>query len=394
MEREPVTKKKVAVIGVGGGAGRILTAWESLDEPGDLVKLACNTDQRALEMVQCPHRMLMGMARTNGLGAGGDLLLGRSAAEDEAESLRKMMQDAVLVVVVATLGGGTGGGAGPVLIQMAREAGAMTLAVLTLPFAFEGARRQQQADTALQAFREAGGAIIVMPNELLADWVSGDNGNVEESFLRVDALLARCLAGIARLLTCPGYLNLDFADLVRVLRYGSEPGLIGYGESSEANRVEVSVGQLLSNPILDQAGALQKATALLISIAGGEDLTLKEVDHIMKAVGGRIPEACEVFVGTAIHSRWNGRLCLTAVLATDRCVAFKPEEPVAPPGLGGAPMQEKPRTRRPRTGKQADLPLDQVADRGKFSPAEPTWGLNGENLDVPTYQRRSIVIDH
>jgi hypothetical protein len=98
-----------------------------------------------------------------------------------------------------------------------------------------------------------------------------------------------------------------------------------------------------------------------------------------------------VFVGTAIHSRWNGRLCLTAVLATDR---VKLEGPVASPDPGCPPMPGKPGTRRPRTGKQTDLPLDQVADRGKFSPAEPTWGLNGENLDVPTYQRRSIVIDH
>ena len=392
MERESVTKKKVAVIGVGGGAGRIVTAWESLGEPGDLVKLAVNTDQRALELVQCSHRMLIGGERTNGLGTGGDLSLGRYAAEDDADAFRKMLRGPALVVVVATLGGGTGGGAGPVLIQMAREAGAMTLAVLTQPFAFEGARRQEQAEAALQSFREAGGAMIVMPNELLADWVGG--GKVEESFLRVDALMARSLAGIVRVLTCPGYLNLDFADLVRVLRYGREPGLIGYGESGGVDRVDVAIGQLFSNPILDQPGALEKATALLISIAGGEDLTLKEIDSIMKAVVGRIPTTCEVFMGTAVHSRWNGRLCLTAVLATDRCMTAEAGETVPSQDSALPPVPEKRRARRPATGRQTDLPLDSAVDSGKFAPAEPTWGINGENLDVPTYQRRGVVIDH
>jgi len=386
MEREPVAKNKVAVIGVGGGAGRIVTAWESLGEPGDLVKAAVNTDRRALEMVQCPHRILIGVERTNGLGTGGDLSLGRYAAEDDADDLRKILADTALVVVVASLGGGTGGGAGPVLIQLAREAGAMTLAVLTLPFAFEGVRRREQAEVALQAFREAGGAVIVTPNNLLAEWVGG--GNVEETFLRADALLARSLAGIVRLLTCPGYLNLDFADLARVLRYGREPGLIGYGESGGANRVESAVGQLLSNPILDQTGVLEKAAALLVSIAGGEDLTLKEIDNVMKAVGGRVPSTCEVFVGTAVHSRWNGRLCLAAVLATDRRME---ESAVAPDVQTSVPG--KPHPRGTTTVKQTDLPLDSVADRGKFAPAEPTWGVNGENLDVPTYQRWGVVID-
>lgn len=391
MEREPMTKNKVAVIGVGGGAGRILTAWESLGEPGDLVRLAVNTDQRALEIVQSPHRMLVGGGRTNGLGTGGDLLLGRSAAEDEAEAFRKILSDTALLVVVASLGGGTGGGAGPVLIQLARETGAMTLAVLTMPFAFEGARRREQAEAALQVFKDAGGAVIVMPNDQLADWVGG--GNIEETFLRVDALLARSLAGIVRLLTCPGYLNLDFADLARVLSYGREPGLIGYAEGDGADRVGTAVGQLLSNPILDQAGALERAKALLISIAGGEDLTLKEIDDVMKAVAGRVPSSCEIFAGTAIHSRWNGRLCLTAVLATDRRATPGDAAPVAAPDPVSTPAPEKQRARRLTTGNQPDLPLDSVADRGKFAPAEPTWGINGENLDVPTYQRRGVVID-
>jgi len=384
-----MTPVRIMAVGVGGAGGRIVTRVADALE-GSVIAAAVNTDSRALEEAHAAVKVRIGGTRTGGLGTGGDDNLGRVAAEDELGMIRAMLADARLAVVVAGLGGGTGTGAAPVILAAAREAGATTLCFATLPFQFEGPQRRARADRALTALREACDALIVVPNDRL--FAMPDGAGLADAFARADEVLGNGILGLCRMITQPGCMSLDFADLQQVIRKGGGACALGYGDGRGERKAGDAVAALLASPLLDEGRALDSARCVLVSVIGGPDLTLNEISDAMKAITAKLPAACQVTVGTVVDAAWRGRVTVMAIVSA-RLAA---EENVTPPDAD--PAEPPPGEVAGRGGKRATpaqtqtrLKLD-ASGRGRFKGLEPTIE-DGEDLDLPTFIRRGIPIE-
>jgi cell division protein FtsZ len=376
---------RITVAGVGGGGCRVVDRLA--DETWHGVRtVAINTDARSLATCRAEAKIQIGKGRTEGLGAGGDAALGLKAAEDDLDILRSGLTESGVIFVVAGLGGGTGSGAAPLILQEARDAGMLGICMATLPFRFEGPQRRAQADRTLARLREICNALIVVPNDRLFEAV-GDL-SVKETFARADAILGGCLAGLCRLMSTPGHLNLDLADFRRVIQNGLGQCTMGYGEGSGPDKAAQALEALLKGPLLEQGEILARTGAVLVSIVGDADLRMKDVETIMDSLSARVPGHCYVGSGVVIEKSWSDRIAVT-VVAAESTVAQSP-------GPEGEEAEEiktisSRGKKRSAAAAQARLRLDSPA-RGRFKDVEPTM-LDGEALDVPTYRRRNITIE-
>jgi cell division protein FtsZ len=427
----------IKVIGVGGAG---LHAVAHMTEAGlaGVSFAGVHTDARALGHSQLPETLLLGGELTRGLGAGGDPDIGRAAAEAGAEKLRGLCAGADLVVVVAGLGGGTGSGSAPVVAQAVRSNRALVLSLVALPFDFEGARRQQQAALALRQLKTASDAVICLSNQKVA-------GLIDEKTKFFDALrfsnemLTQGLRGIWRLVTCTGLINVDFADLCRVVRGRQAESCFATAEAAGENRAREVVAQLMAHPLLDQGRLLGEADAVLVSLAGGADLTLKEVSQVMEQLN-RACEGAQVIMGAAVEAAFQDRLAVTLVVTKRNAAPTQgnvapdldrpePEPPAAefptsaldletqhlsrgdvartpsrfvPPAPSLSPEKVEALLLKQGNGsarqrkqvarmRQGMLPLE-VIPKGRFAKSEPTLH-HGEDLDTPTYIRRGVALN-
>jgi cell division protein FtsZ len=415
-------KFTVKVIGVGGAGGNAVEYMAKQDFAG-VGFSAANTDAQALAQLSVPNRLTLGEKLTHGLGTGGDPERGRAAAEEDVDKLRLLAQGADIVCIVAGLGGGTGTGAGPVVARLARENGALVLGIVTLPFDFEGSRRQRQAQLGLRELKEQADGVICLPNQKVFRLID-ENTSVSEALRITNELLAQGVRGIWRLVTHTGLINVDFNDLCAVLRGRHEESSLATVEASGENRSHEAVQKILAHPFLDGGQALAEADAVLVSLAGGPDLTMAEVNRVMEQVN-RQCENAHIIMGAGIYEQFAGKLSVTIVASRENeqeararaaardGTAEEMDKEIANPARGRRPAQRHvapaPELTEQQTEKllaqqngarnrrkivalrQGTLPLE-IVSKGRFEKSEPTIHA-GEDLDVPTYLRRGVALN-
>ena len=269
---------KIRVIGVGGGGSNAVNRMIQAGIQG-VEFIVVNTDAQALLDAQAPQRMRIGDKLTRGLGAGGNPELGEKAAMELAEDLTALVDGADMVFVTAGMGGGTGTGAAPVVAKLARDAGALTIGVVTRPFAFEGTKRRRVAEDGLKRFREQVDTLIVIPNDRLQ--IADKKVSIVDAFTLADDVLRQGIQGISELITIPGLINLDFADVRAVMENGGS-ALMAIGKASGDDRAKTAAEQAIASKLLDVS--IDGAQSILFNVTGGMDMTLHEVNEAAEII--------------------------------------------------------------------------------------------------------------
>jgi cell division protein FtsZ len=301
----------IAVIRVVGVGGAGLNALNRMIDAGihQVEFLAVNTDIQALQVADAPTKIHIGRDITEGLGSGADAEVGRQAAEEARDAIRRALRGSDMVFVTAGEGGGTGTGAAPIVAEIAKDLGALTVAIVTMPFQFEGTQRRRTADEGVQALREACDTVIVVPNERLLE-VLDRSTSMLDAFRIADDVLRQGVQGICDLITLPGLINLDFAD-VRTIMQDAGNALMGIGYSSGENRAVEAVERALRSPLIDSD--IVGAKGILLSIAGGDDLSLYEVNEAAEIVRQRSGDDTNIIFGATIDDRLSGQVWVTIV---------------------------------------------------------------------------------
>jgi len=299
----------IKVVGVGGGGGNAVNRM-ILAGLGGVQFVAANTDCQALRNNRAPLKVQLGAKLTKGLGAGADPGVGKEAALEDTEAILDVLQGADMVFVTTGLGGGTGTGAAPIIANLAREMGALVVAVVTLPFSFEGRKRRMQAEEGLGALRGVVDTVITIPNDKLLHTVGKDTP-LGESFLMADDILRQAVQGISDLITVPGEINLDFAD-VRAVMAGMGMALMGTGVAAGEHRAVEAAQRAISSPLLDDA-SIHGARGVLINISGGEDMTLHEVSEAAEIIHEAADPDANIIFGTVIDRAMQGEVKVTVI---------------------------------------------------------------------------------
>jgi cell division protein FtsZ len=272
--------------------------------------IAVNTDMQALHMSDAPTKIHIGRELTQGLGSGSDPNVGRASAEEGYDELRQALRGSDMVFVAAGEGGGTGTGAAPVVAKIARDLGALTVGIVTTPFKFEGTKRRTQAEQGVQTLRQACDTTIVIPNDRLLEVLDRSTSMID-AFKVADDVLRQGVQGICDLITMPGLINLDFAD-VRTVMSDSGTALMGIGFSSAGdNRAKEAAERALRSPLIDEE--ITGATGILLSIAGGEDMSLIEVNEAAEVIRGAATDETNIIFGATVDDRLTGQVWVTVV---------------------------------------------------------------------------------
>jgi len=287
-------KAEIKVVGVGGGGGNTISRLMQVGIVG-AETIAVNTDAQDLLYTDSDKKILIGKEITGGLGAGADPSIGAEAAKESKDDIKKALEGADMVFVDCGLGGGTGTGASPVVAEIAKKLGALTVGIVTLPFAMEGRARSKNAQEGLENLEQIVDTLIVIPNDKLLEIVP--DVSILTAFKVADEILVNAVKGITELITKPGLVNLDFADVRAVMRSGGL-AMIGMGESDSENRAVESVEKSLSNPLLDVD--IEGATGALINVSGGEEVTIRECQEIVQAVNNKISPDAKIIWGAQI----------------------------------------------------------------------------------------------
>ena len=284
----------IKVVGCGGAGTNTISRCVSSQITGaELV--AVNTDAQHLLLAESPRKVLIGRHLTRGLGAGSLPQIGEEAAKESEQDIRNAIGRADMVFVTCGLGGGTGTGCAPVVAQLAKEAGALTIGVVTLPFSVEGLIRMENAESGLKRLRDVCDTVIVIPNDKLLDIVP--NLSLNAAFKVADEVLMRSIKGITEMITMPGLVNLDFADLKTVMRRGGV-AMIGLGEAEGENKAVNAVVEALNSPLLEVD--ISEATGALVNVTGGEDMTISEAERVVEEIYSRVDPNARIIWGTTV----------------------------------------------------------------------------------------------
>jgi cell division protein FtsZ len=309
IEFDDVSHAKILVIGVGGGGGNAVNTMISGNLDG-VEFVVANTDMQALEANMAPHKVQLGNALTKGLGAGANPDVGRRSAEESMQHIADLIAGADMVFVTAGMGGGTGTGAAPVIAQIARDCGALTVGVVTKPFGFEGRKRARQAIEGIERLESAVDTLIVIPNNRLLALV-GTQTSMVEAFRKADSVLLNAVQGISDLMTVPGLINVDFAD-VRTIMSGMGRALMGTGIGTGKRRATEAAETAISSPLLEDV-SIDGATGILINITGGPDLTLHEVNEASSLIQQAAHEDANIIFGSVIDPNLSEEVRITVI---------------------------------------------------------------------------------
>jgi len=298
----------IRVIGIGGGGSNAVNRMIRAEMMG-VEFIAVNTDAQALLQSDAPHKIRIGDKLTRGLGAGGDPSIGQRAAEEDTEKIAEALKDSDMVFLTAGMGGGTGSGAAPVIAEIARDQGALTIGVVTKPFSFEGARRRINAEKAAEALKENVDTLITIPNDRLKDVVQKDT-SIVDAFRVVDDVLRQGVQGISDLITVPGLINLDFAD-VRTIMKEAGSALMGIGRGHGQNRATDAARAAIASPLLEIN--IAGAQGVLFNITGGASLGLYEVDEAAQIIKETADPEANIIFGTVIDERMGDDLQITVI---------------------------------------------------------------------------------
>lgn len=301
----------IRVVGVGGGGNNAINRMIEAGISG-VEFIAINTDSQTLMGNRAPQRLHIGERSTRGLGAGGNPSVGEKAAEESVDEIRALLRGSDMVFVTCGMGGGTGTGATPIVSKVAREEGALTIGVVTLPFSFEGAKRRKTADTGIEALKEHVDTLIVIPNDRLLE-TADRKLSFLDSFKMADDVLRQGIQGISEVICIPGMINLDFADVRSIMSMGGA-ALMAIGEARGENRAEEAAKAALSSKLLDVT--IDGAKGILLNITGGNDLSLYEINHAASIIRETAHPDVNLIFGAVIDEKMDDKLKIT-VIATN-----------------------------------------------------------------------------
>ena len=311
MTQQPapgISPAKIKVIGVGGGGGNAVNRMIKSGLTGVEFWLM-NTDLQVLQFSTCKNKIQLGAKLTNGLGAGGEPQVGEKAAEEAQQEITSAIEGADMVFVTAGMGGGTGTGAAPVVAKIAKDLGILTIGVVTKPFSFEGKRRQNQAQQGLEKLKESVDALIVIPNDKLLDVVDR-RVSLQESFIVVDEVLLRGVQGISDIITIPGLINVDFADVKSVMA-ASGSALMGIGRGTGEGRAIEAAKIAINSQLLETS--INGASGVIVNITGGPDMTLHEVTDATNIINDAVLDDARVIIGAVVDDNIQGEIQITVI---------------------------------------------------------------------------------
>src|SRR6266481_1941342 len=360
---------KIKVIGLGGGGSNAINRMMEARFTG-VEFIVANTDSQALRASSAPIKIQLGARLTQGLGAGADPEIGKNAALEDREQIKKLLEGADMVFVTAGLGGGTGTGSAPIVAATAKEMGILTVAVVTKPFAFEGRRRSQQAEAGLAELRGVVDTLITIPNQRLLAVV--DRGTpLVEAFKVADTVLLQAVQGISDLILVPGLINLDFAD-VRTIMSGMGMALMGTGTGKGEHRALDAAQKAVASPLLDET-SIEGARGILINFTGGADLSIHEVEEAARIVQEAAHEEANIIFGAVLDESLADEVRIT-VIAT----GFTERKETSLPGPKVVPIPSGPRSTAPSKDWRR-----RIADLRAEGEEQAE-----EDLDVPAFLRR------
>lgn len=300
---------KIRVIGVGGGGGNAVGSMVEGGNVNGVEFITVNTDAQVLLNNPSPTKLQIGDKLTKGLGVGGNPEIGAQAAEESSEKLKELLIDSDMVFVTAGMGGGTGTGASPVIARIAKEVGALTVGIVTKPFAFEGARRANLAEEGIERLRKEVDTLIVIPNQRLMD-VIDKKMTLLEAFKVADSVLGQAVAGIAEIITVPGLVNVDFAD-VKAIMSNAGSALLGIGTGMGENRAQMAARAAISSPLLDLS--IEGARGVMFNISGGGDLTMWEVDEAARIISNSADPDANIIFGAVVREDVVDQIRITVI---------------------------------------------------------------------------------
>ncbi|MGL4649991.1 MAG: cell division protein FtsZ, partial [Caldilineaceae bacterium] len=344
--------------------------------------IAVNTDAQALMLSNAPQRLRIGDKLTKGLGSGGDPSVGQRAAEESREEITELIKGSDMVFITAGMGGGTGSGAAPVLAGIARDLGALTIGVVTRPFTFEGAARRRSAEAAIEQMVKSVDTLITIPNDRLLQIVDKKVG-LNQAFRTADDVLRQGIQGISELITIPGLINLDFADVRSIMQDGG-PALMAIGRSSGENRAREAAEKAIHSPLLDVS--IDGARSIIFNIRGGDEMALYEVHEAAEVVRANAHPEANIIFGAVVDQNMGDDLQLT-VIATG-FERMKQQDPLD----FGKSIFETPRTQpaQPQGQQYAPAPQPKATEPAKAPNADIlVRTFDRDDLDIPAFLRRS-----
>jgi len=356
----PSSVAKIKVIGVGGGGCNAVNRMISGGVSG-IEFWAINTDSQALVQSSAPQRLQIGQKLTRGLGAGGNPAIGQKAAEESREEIARALENTDLVFITAGMGGGTGTGAAPIVAEIAKEIGCLTVGIVTRPFSFEGRRRAAQAEEGINGLQTRVDTLIVIPNNQLLTVIPADTP-LQEAFRVADDILRQGVQGISDIITIPGLVNVDFAD-VRAIMADAGSALMGIGIGSGKSRAKEGATGAISSPLLESS--IEGAKGVVFNITGGRDLTLHEVNIAAEAIYEVVDPNANIIFGAVIDEKMQGEIRIT-VIAT---------------GFSGDPLPEKKAEKPVKAAIAVNEPSVFPVPEEEESPNPPT-------LDIPAFLQK------
>jgi cell division protein FtsZ len=385
----------IRVIGVGGGGSNAVNRMIRAEMMG-VEFISCNTDAQALLQSDAPHKIRIGDKLTRGLGAGGDAAVGARAAEEDRDKVAEALEGSDMVFITAGLGGGTGSGAAPIVAEVAKELGALTIGVVTKPFAFEGAKRKLIAEKAAAELKDRVDTLITIPNDRLRDVVQ-KNTTVLDAFKIVDDVLRQGVQGISDIITNPGLINLDFAD-VRSIMSDAGSALMGIGRATGENRALEAARQAIASPLLEVN--ITGAQGILFNITGSSNLSLYEVTEAAEEIRGAADPEANIIFGTSFNERLGDEVAIT-VIATgfdgrprppraEATAAGTRDELVAVPVGGGRDFLAELERQRAESATVVEAPVERAPTSGVRSGDAPVRksSVDQDDLEIPSFLRR------
>ena len=366
---------RIKVLGLGGGGSNAVNRMIREGIEG-VEFVAINTDAQALMLSEAPQRIHIGEKLTKGLGAGGNPEIGRKAAEESNDELYEVVRGADMVFLTAGMGGGTGTGAAPVAANIAREIGALAIGVVTRPFAFEGTRRRQVADEGIEKLKEEVDTLIVIPNDRLLQ-IADKRASLQDAFRMADDVLRQGIQGISELITVPGLINLDFADVRSIMSEGGA-ALMAMGQANGENRASEAARQAISSELLDVT--IDGARGILFNVTGGPDLTLYEVNEAAEIIRETAHPEANIIFGAVIDEGMTDEVRITVVATGFDTTATSPTS-------RRQPTTVQTRTPAARPTSQATQARAQQTTRQQAEFRVPQFAGSDE-LDIPPFLRR------
>jgi len=388
---------KIKVVGIGGGGGNAVSSMVENETVLGVEFIAANTDAQVLLQNKAPTKLQIGEKLTKGLGVGGNPEIGAKAAQESVEKIKELLVDSDMVFITAGMGGGTGTGAAPVIARLAREVGALTVGVVTKPFTFEGTRRSVIAEEGIDKLREEVDTLIVIPNQRLMD-VIDKKMTLIEAFKVADSVLGHAVGGIGDIITTPGLVNVDFADVKTIMK-DAGTALLGIGTGVGENRAQMAARAAIQSPLLDLS--IEGARGVLFNIAGGADLTMFEVDEAAKAISQSADPDANIIFGAVVKEDLSDQIRITVIATgfdeTRARLAQLTQDPRPKPAVSGlvgeAPevknkVDDEGTQEQPPRIEEDEIKTKQIEEEVPLEDEKPEKDTFGEKFEIPAFLRK------